>query len=36
MGGPEIDNSLGLTSLRRSLYLRTAAEKEVGPLVLVS
>ena len=28
-GGPEIDNKLGLTSRRRSLYLRTAAEKEV-------
>ena len=29
MGGPEIDQNLGLTSKRRSLYLRTAAEKEV-------
>jgi hypothetical protein len=29
MGGPEIDNALGLTSTRRSLYLRIAAEKEV-------
>lgn len=29
MGGPDIDNNLGLTSRRRSLYLRTAAEKEV-------
>jgi hypothetical protein len=29
MGGPEIDNKLGLTSKRRSLYLRQAAEKEV-------
>ena len=29
MGGPEIDHNLGLTSRRRSLYLRTAAEKEV-------
>ena len=28
-GGLEIDNKLGLTSRRRSLYLRTAAEKEV-------
>jgi hypothetical protein len=29
MGGPEIDNNQGLTSKRRSLYLRSAAEKEV-------
>jgi hypothetical protein len=29
MGGPDIDNAQGLTSLRRSLYLRVAAEKEV-------
>lgn len=29
MGGPEIDHKLGLTSKRRSLYLRIAAEKEV-------
>jgi len=29
MGGPEIDNQLGLTSTRRSVYLRIAAEKEV-------
>jgi hypothetical protein len=29
MGGPDIDNKLGLTSKRRSLYLRQAAEKEV-------
>ena len=29
MGGPEIDNQLGLTSRRRSIYLRIAAEKEV-------
>lgn len=29
MGGPEIDNNLGLTSKRRSIYLRIAAEKEV-------
>ena len=29
MGGPDIDNNLGLTSKRRSLYLRQAAEKEV-------
>jgi hypothetical protein len=28
-GGPEIDHQLGLTSKRRSLYLRLAAEKEV-------
>ena len=28
-GGPEIDHKQGLTSRRRSLYLRTAAEKEV-------
>ncbi|HEY2952247.1 MAG TPA: DUF1549 and DUF1553 domain-containing protein [Verrucomicrobiae bacterium] len=29
MGGPDIDNAFGLTSKRRSLYLRLAAEKEV-------
>jgi hypothetical protein len=29
MGGPDIDHKLGLTSKRRSLYLRIAAEKEV-------
>jgi hypothetical protein len=29
MGGPEIDHNLGLTSKRRSIYLRQAAEKEV-------
>ncbi len=29
MGGPEIDHNLGLTSKRRSLYLRLAAEKQV-------
>ena len=29
MGGPEIDHNLGLTSKRRSIYLRIAAEKEV-------
>jgi hypothetical protein len=29
MGGPEIDHKLGLTSRRRSIYLRIAAEKEV-------
>jgi hypothetical protein len=29
VGGPEIDHKLGLTSKRRSLYLRLAAEKEV-------
>jgi hypothetical protein len=29
MGGPEIDHNLGLTSKRRSVYLRIAAEKEV-------
>jgi hypothetical protein len=29
MGGPDIDHKLGLTSKRRSLYLRLAAEKEV-------
>ena len=27
-GGPEIDHTLGLTSRRRSLYLRSAAEKQ--------
>ncbi len=29
MGGPEIDHQLGLQSRRRSLYLRTANEREV-------
>jgi hypothetical protein len=29
MGGPDIDHKLGLSSKRRSLYLRSAAEKEV-------
>ena len=29
MGGPDIDHKLGLTSKRRSIYLRIAAEKEV-------
>src|SRR6185369_12030484 len=29
MGGPDIDNAQGLASRRRSIYLRTAAEKEV-------
>lgn len=29
MGGPDIDNNLGLSSKRRSIYLRIAAEKEV-------
>jgi hypothetical protein len=29
MGGPDIDNKLGLTSRRRSVYLRIAPEKEV-------
>jgi hypothetical protein len=29
MGGPDIDNAAGLTSRRRSVYLRIAAEKEV-------
>lgn len=29
MGGPDIDHKEGLTSKRRSLYLRQAAEKEV-------
>jgi hypothetical protein len=29
MGGPDIDNNQGLTSKRRSVYLRSAAEKEV-------
>jgi hypothetical protein len=40
MGGPEIDQQLGLVSPRRSLYMRLAAEKEVeflrifdGPMV---
>jgi len=34
MGGPEIDQKLGLISKRRSVYLRTAAEKEVEFLKL--
>ncbi len=34
MGGPEIDHKLGLSSKRRSVYLRTAAEKEVEFLKL--
>jgi len=29
MSGPDIDNAQGLSSRRRSIYLRTAAEKEV-------
>jgi hypothetical protein len=29
MGGPEVDHTKGLTSKRRSVYLRIAAEKEV-------
>ncbi|MGV3530845.1 MAG: DUF1549 and DUF1553 domain-containing protein [Chthoniobacteraceae bacterium] len=29
LGGPEIDHAQGLTSRRRSMYLRLAAEKEV-------
>jgi hypothetical protein len=29
MGGPDIDHNQGLTSKRRSIYLRSAAEKEV-------
>lgn len=29
IGGPEVDHHLGLTSRRRSLYLRVAPEKEV-------
>lgn len=29
MGGPDVDHALGLSSKRRSIYLRTAAEKEV-------
>ena len=29
MGGPDIDHTAGLTSRRRSVYLRIAAEKEV-------
>jgi hypothetical protein len=34
MGGPEIDHKLGLTSRRRSIYLRIAPEKEVEFLKL--
>src|SRR5438045_9458881 len=34
MGGPEIDNNLGLKSRRRSIYLRIAPEKEVEFLKL--
>ena len=33
-GGPEIDHNLGLTSRRRSLYLRHAAEKQAEFLQL--
>jgi len=29
MGGPEVDHNQGLSSKRRSIYLRIAAEKEV-------
>jgi hypothetical protein len=34
MGGPDIDHNLGLTSHRRSLYFRHAAEKQMEFLVL--
>ena len=34
MGGPEIDHHLGLTSRRRSLYFRHAAEKQMEFLTL--
>jgi hypothetical protein len=34
MGGPEIDQNLGLVSKRRSIYLRIAPEKEVEFLKL--
>jgi hypothetical protein len=34
MGGPEIDHKLGLSSRRRSIYLRIAPEKEVEFLKL--
>jgi hypothetical protein len=34
LGGPDIDQNLGLTSRRRSIYLRHAAEKQVEFLVL--
>jgi hypothetical protein len=34
MGGPEIDQNLGLTSRRRSVYLRHAAEKQMEFLLL--
>jgi hypothetical protein len=34
MGGPEIDHKQGLSSKRRSVYLRIAAEKEVEFLKL--
>jgi hypothetical protein len=34
MGGPEIDQNLGLVSRRRSIYLRIAPEKEVEFLKL--
>jgi hypothetical protein len=34
MGGPDIDNAQGLVSRRRSLYLRSAPEKEVEFLKL--
>ena len=34
MGGPDIDHQLGLTSRRRSLYFRHAAEKQMEFLTL--
>jgi hypothetical protein len=34
MGGPDIDQNLGLTSRRRSIYLRHAAEKQTEFLLL--
>src|SRR5262249_20290495 len=34
MGGPDIDHHLGLTSRRRSLYFRHAAEKQMEFLTL--
>jgi hypothetical protein len=34
MGGPEIDHKLGLVSKRRSIYLRTAPEKQVEFLAI--
>src|SRR5207249_1645452 len=34
MGGPELDHNLGLTTKRRSLYYRHAAEKQMEFLLI--